>query len=70
LRDATERPATVSDGTNRVIGSHPERVAAEIERILDGDRPAQRCPSLWDGRAAERVVEVLAGWSGVTTMPL
>jgi UDP-N-acetylglucosamine 2-epimerase (non-hydrolysing) len=70
LRNATERPATVSEGTNRVIGSGPERVAAEIERILDGDRPAKRCPPLWDGHAAERVVELLAGWSGVTTMPV
>jgi UDP-N-acetylglucosamine 2-epimerase (non-hydrolysing) len=60
LRDNTERPATVSDGTNRVIGTRPERVRAEIDRVLDGDRPAPRCPPLWDGRAAERVVEVLA----------
>jgi UDP-N-acetylglucosamine 2-epimerase (non-hydrolysing) len=60
LRDRTERPATVSDGTNRVIGTEPDRMIAEVARILDGDRPPQRCPPLWDGHAAERVVDVLA----------
>jgi UDP-N-acetylglucosamine 2-epimerase (non-hydrolysing) len=60
LRHATERPATVVDGTNRVIGTRPERVLAEIGRILDGDRPPARRPPLWDGRAAERVAAVLA----------
>ena len=60
LRDATERPATVTDGTNQVIGARPDRVLAEIDRILDGDRPAPRRPPLWDGHAAERIAEVLA----------
>jgi UDP-N-acetylglucosamine 2-epimerase (non-hydrolysing) len=64
LRDTTERPATVSDGTNRVVGTRPERVLREIERVLAGDRPAPRCPPLWDGRAAERVVAVLAEMAG------
>jgi UDP-N-acetylglucosamine 2-epimerase (non-hydrolysing) len=59
LRDTTERPATVRDGTNRIIGTQPERVTAEIERLLDGDRPPRRCPALWDGQAAERVVDCL-----------
>ena len=64
LRDATERPATVGHGTNRVIGSRAERIVPEVERILDGDRPPPRRPPLWDGRAAERVAEVLAVLSG------
>lgn len=61
LRDTTERPATVTDGTNRVVGTRPERVLREIERLLDGDRPPARRPPLWDGDAAERVADVLAG---------
>lgn len=61
LRDNTERPATVSDGTNRVIGTRPQRVLAEIDKLLAGDRPPARRPLLWDGRSAERVAEVLAG---------
>jgi UDP-N-acetylglucosamine 2-epimerase (non-hydrolysing) len=60
LRETTERPATVTDGTNRVVGTRPERVRAEIERILDGDRPPPRRPALWDGHAAERIAAVLA----------
>ncbi len=60
LRETTERPATVTEGTNRVVGTRPERVRAEIDRILDGDRPSPRCPPLWDGQAAERVAALLA----------
>jgi UDP-N-acetylglucosamine 2-epimerase (non-hydrolysing) len=60
LRDTTERPATVTDGTNRVIGARPDRIVSEIERVLDGDRPAPRRPPLWDGHAAERATDVLA----------
>ena len=67
LRDTTERPATVIEGTNRVIGTRPERVLAEIERVLDGDRPPPRRPPLWDGRAAERIAEVLAARVGAIT---
>jgi UDP-N-acetylglucosamine 2-epimerase (non-hydrolysing) len=64
LRETTERPATVTDGTNRVIGTRPQRVLAEIERVLDGDRPPARRPPLWDGHAAERIAAVLAGVAG------
>jgi UDP-N-acetylglucosamine 2-epimerase (non-hydrolysing) len=64
VRDTTERPATVTDGTNRVIGTRPDRVLAEIERIIAGDRPPPRCPPLWDGHAAERIAAILAGDSG------
>ncbi|MDX2171049.1 MAG: UDP-N-acetylglucosamine 2-epimerase (non-hydrolyzing) [Deltaproteobacteria bacterium] len=60
LRANTERPATVSHGSNRVVGTAPARVTAEIHRVLDGDRPAAGCPPLWDGSAAQRVAEVLA----------
>jgi UDP-N-acetylglucosamine 2-epimerase (non-hydrolysing) len=61
LRDNTERPATVTHGTNRVVGTRPERVLAAIEHALETDPPRTRCPPLWDGHAAHRVVEVLAG---------
>jgi UDP-N-acetylglucosamine 2-epimerase (non-hydrolysing) len=64
LRDNTERPATVIHGTNRVVGTRAERVLAAIEQALEIDPPATRCPPLWDGQAAHRVVEVLAGIAG------
>lgn len=70
LRDRTERPATVTDGTNRVIGTRPDRIVTEVERILGGDRPAPRCPPLWDGHAAERVVAVLVGPGGALAAPV
>jgi len=60
LRPATERPATVTVGTNRVIGSAPERIVPEIEHILAGDVPRGDVPESWDGRAAERTVEMLS----------
>jgi UDP-N-acetylglucosamine 2-epimerase (non-hydrolysing) len=61
LRDNTERPATIAEGTNRVVGTRPARVRTEIDRILDGAIPPVRRPPLWDGHAAERVAAVLAG---------
>src|ERR1035437_9808913 len=59
LRDNTERPITVSEGTNILVGTDPSRICAEVRRILDGERRPGRCPALWDGHAAERIVAVL-----------
>jgi UDP-N-acetylglucosamine 2-epimerase (non-hydrolysing) len=62
LRDNTERPVTVRAGTNTLLGLDPRRIA-EIPTLLDrvgGERPQP--PEKWDGRAAERIAGVLAGW--------
>lgn len=67
LRDNTERPVTVRVGTNTLLGLDPARIA-EIPGLLgqrrggSGAREGGRAPELWDGRAAERVADVLAGW--------
>jgi len=58
LRDNTERPVTVRAGTNTLLGLEPERID-EVLRLLDGADPLAEPPALWDGRAAERVGEVL-----------
>jgi UDP-N-acetylglucosamine 2-epimerase (non-hydrolysing) len=59
LRDNTERPVTVSLGTNTLLGLRPERVA-EVPALLEAARArAARVPPGWDGRAAERLVAVL-----------
>lgn len=58
LRESTERPATVTDGTNVVVGRDPERIAREFHRALGGTVTHRR-PALWDGHAAERIAEVL-----------
>jgi UDP-N-acetylglucosamine 2-epimerase (non-hydrolysing) len=58
LRSTTERPITVSQGTNTLLGLAPARIA-EIPALL-GSRPRAGPPPLWDGRAAARLVDVLA----------
>ncbi|MBT2450738.1 UDP-N-acetylglucosamine 2-epimerase (non-hydrolyzing) [Streptomyces sp. ISL-43] len=66
LRENTERPITVEQGTNVLAGTDPERITATVNRVLD-DPPAPRCPELWDGRASERIAEVLLdGGTGAT----
>ena len=59
LRENTERPVTVSQGSNLVIGSNADRIVQESMRILKGDFKIGRRPELWDGKAAERIVDVL-----------
>jgi UDP-N-acetylglucosamine 2-epimerase (non-hydrolysing) len=59
VRDSTERPVTVQEGTNKVVGSSPERVVEEALTILEGPNRPIRIPELWDGRAGERIVEHL-----------
>jgi UDP-N-acetylglucosamine 2-epimerase (non-hydrolysing) len=60
LRDNTERPATVSQGTNHIVGSDPAAIRAEVSKILAGEVPSSRVPDLWDGRAAGRSADILA----------
>jgi UDP-N-acetylglucosamine 2-epimerase (non-hydrolysing) len=59
LRDNTERPVTVSQGTNVLVGTNPSKITAATQRILAGEGKNGRMPPLWDGRAAERIVEVI-----------
>lgn len=62
LRDNTERPITVSEGTNELVGREPDRIVEAATRVLDhGVEP--RCPALWDGQAAERIADVLVAGS-------
>jgi UDP-N-acetylglucosamine 2-epimerase (non-hydrolysing) len=60
LRENTERPITVTQGTNRVVGTDPDRIVAETRAILDGRGKAGRQPEGWDGKAAERIAAVYA----------
>lgn len=59
LRENTERPITISEGTNTLVGASPERILQEASRILEGETKAGRVPELWDGHAAQRIVSVL-----------
>ncbi len=59
LRENTERPVTVTEGTNLVIGTESARIIRETRQILDGDVLVGSTPELWDGNAAARIVDVL-----------
>lgn len=59
LRDNTERPITVEEGSNVLAGTDPARIIDEVRKILRGEGKRSRRPHLWDGKAAERIVDVL-----------
>ena len=58
LRDNTERPITLTEGTNVLAGTHPARILSAWRELLASPPPARR-PALWDGHAAERIADVL-----------
>jgi len=60
IRENTERPVTVDEGTNVLAGTDPEAIVREARKVLRGEGKQGRRPQLWDGRAAERIVAVLA----------
>jgi UDP-N-acetylglucosamine 2-epimerase (non-hydrolysing) len=58
LRNNTERPITIAEGTNRLAGTTPESILAAW-RTLQADAGERRVPPLWDGHASERIVDVI-----------
>lgn len=60
VRENTERPVTVDEGSNVLVGTNPQRIVEEARKILRGEGKLGRRPYLWDGKAAERIVDVLA----------
>jgi UDP-N-acetylglucosamine 2-epimerase (non-hydrolysing) len=62
LRDNTERPITVEQGTNTVVGRDRALVLARVDEIMKGGGKRGRRPELWDGRSAPRIARHLAAW--------
>lgn len=59
MREGTERPITVTEGTNTIVGLDPKVIGREVDAILAGKGKAGRIPAGWDGRAAERIVDAI-----------
>lgn len=59
LRDNTERPVTLTEGTNQLVGRDPGRIVKAARGALAEPLPPRRAPALWDGRAAQRIAAVL-----------
>jgi UDP-N-acetylglucosamine 2-epimerase (non-hydrolysing) len=55
LRENTERPITVEEGTNVLVGTDPERIVSEAKRIWSGNAKRGRVPLLWDGHTGQRI---------------
>ncbi|MEX2600173.1 MAG: UDP-N-acetylglucosamine 2-epimerase (non-hydrolyzing) [Balneolaceae bacterium] len=60
LRESTERPETVTVGTNEILGTDPGAIAAAMEKLFAGKWKKGGIPERWDGKAAERIVEILS----------
>jgi UDP-N-acetylglucosamine 2-epimerase (non-hydrolysing) len=62
MRDTTERPITVEEGTNAIVGRDRALCLRLVAEILAGGGKRGRVPELWDGAAAQRIADHLAGW--------
>lgn len=59
LRDSTERPETITIGTNELIGTNPKAIAPALQKLFDGDWKKGEIPPLWDGNTSKRIVSKL-----------
>jgi len=59
LRDTTERPETITIGTNELLGTDPRALKPALDRLFAGEWKKGGVPDKWDGRTGERIVQVL-----------
>jgi UDP-N-acetylglucosamine 2-epimerase (non-hydrolysing) len=59
IRNNTERPVTITEGTNTLVGTSQSKIVGEARKILAGNGKRGRAPKFWDGKAAARIVECL-----------
>ena len=62
MRSNTERPVTVSIGTNVLVGQDSKKLSSELSRILEGKGKTGSIPPLWDGQTGERIAETIVGF--------
>lgn len=60
LRDNTERPITIKEGTNVLVGNNPDKIMNMAVSVLKNGNPRKKNPKFWDGKAAERIIEILS----------
>lgn len=60
LRNSTERPETVTIGTNEIVGTNPENIVPYLRKLVTGDWKKGGIPNMWDGKTAGRNVEIIA----------
>ena len=60
LRDSTERPETVTMGTNEMVGTDPQKIIPYLHKMVQGDWKLGKIPKYWDGLAATRIVKRIA----------
>jgi UDP-N-acetylglucosamine 2-epimerase (non-hydrolysing) len=65
LRNTTERPVTITQGTNLLLGHDADRILEEAMKILRGEGKHGQSPPLWDGKASERIVDILTRQFGL-----
>jgi UDP-N-acetylglucosamine 2-epimerase (non-hydrolysing) len=66
LRENTERPITIAEGTNIIIGTDPGRILAAVDEVLASGGKTGRIPPLWDGHAAERIARHIGEFFGIS----
>ena len=59
LRDNTERPETISIGTNKLVGTNPKNIRESLQSIFDGNWKTGEIPKFWDGETSRRIVDHL-----------
>lgn len=64
LRENTERPITVDEGTNTIVGADPVLIHRAVDEVLVNGGKSGRIPEYWDGKAAERISQYLQEWIG------
>jgi UDP-N-acetylglucosamine 2-epimerase (non-hydrolysing) len=69
LRHNTERPVTITHGTNIMTGPDPGPILEAFHRVLSGQWKPHGPPELWDGHAAERIVEVIQRYAVMGAIP-